>query len=955
MLRNTVRSEIGGQEAGTPPCVVLETNIGLDGNAASQLLEIDNRKLVARDEHGNNRREWRLSDIDGFRIEPSLGSCFLQARVAGQWVDLIRRPGGVDQQVTESLSWLDACRREVGRNGRPLARLDAASSAGPSDNRPPPRSSRRWRTMVQLLALLRPFRGSVLLLIALSLGAVTVEVLPPLLQGYLVDHVLQPEIAKDPQAQLVLLLAAIVAGLLLVRLAATLVGIWKGRVSSRVGTSMTANLRNDLVRKLNELPLNFYDKNQVGMLMSQVAYDTETLHTLVYHATSGVLLQSLQLAGISVMLIYLNPRLALISLIPMPLIIAGSWYFTRCLQPRHHHYWEAVGKQAAALMGMLSGIRVVKSFVQEDREIRRFDESSRRLRDSRFSVDTSTSTFAAAIGFLFAIGTLAAWFLGGRDVLFGQMTLGALTAFLQYLAMFYAPLTSIAESTTWFANFFSVSRRICDLLDTPSESGSPRPQAARPPFQGRVELRDVSFGYDKSRPVLHDIGFTVEPGEMVGVVGRSGSGKSTLVNLIARLYDVDAGQVLVDGVDVREMDLRQLRRHVGMVPQEPFLFRGSIADNVAYGNAQAAPGQILLAARQADAHDFIMRMPLAYSTQLGEGGSGLSGGERQRLSIARALLFNPTILILDEATASVDAESERSICRAIRRWARAPCTHGRRTAIVIAHRLSTLQDADRLLVFDQGRLIEQGTQPELLARGGLYSRLLRLQQGSVQEDGRFGDPVVAALATSGAETVAFHADGDGAAFSSQAPRGRVPSRSISRDATEEGDDYGLRWLDPGVATITGGSQATLCLRADGENIDNAYAVCALPAAYEQRYISLRRCDSSGHEQEVGLIASLADWPRVVQEAVCRSLRRRYLMRQVREIRQIGTSGNQLVLSVRTDSATVDLRLEKPGEGSQPFGNNGMLLTDASGSYYIIPDRGALPKWQQRLLTLYFGD
>ena len=201
---------------------------------------------------------------------------------------------------------------------------------------------------------------------------------------------------------MLLLLAAIVAGLLLVRLAAALVGIWKGRVSSRVGTSMTANLRNELVRKLNELPLSFYDKNQVGMLMSQVAYDTETLHTLVYHATSGVLLQSLQLAGISVMLVYLNPELALITLAPMPLIIAGSWYFTRCLQPRHHHYWEAVGKQAAALMGMLSGIRVVKSFVQEDREIRRFGESSRRLRDSRLSVDTSTSTFATGMGFLFA-------------------------------------------------------------------------------------------------------------------------------------------------------------------------------------------------------------------------------------------------------------------------------------------------------------------------------------------------------------------------------------------------------------------------------------------------------------------------------------------------------------------------------------------------------------------------
>ncbi len=580
-----------------------------------------------------------------------------------------------------------------------------------------------------------------------------------MLQARLVDHVLKPAVAGSPQGELLLLLSAIVAGLLLVRLAAALVGIWKGRVSSWVGTSMTANLRNELVRKLNELPLSFYDKNQVGMLMSQVAYDTETLHTLIYHVTSGVFLQSLQLAGISAMLVYLNPRLALVTLLPMPLIIAGSWYFTRCLQPRHHHYWEAVGKQAAALMGMLSGIRVVKSFVQEDREIRRFGESSRRLRDSRLAVDTSTSTFAAGMGFLFAVGTLAAWYLGGRDVLFGQMTLGALMAFLQYLAMFYTPLTSIAESTTWFANFFSVSRRICDLLDTPGESRRPEPPVALDRVQGRVELRDVSFGYDKSRPVLSDISFTIAPGEMIGVVGRSGSGKSTLVSLIARLYDADHGQILIDGVDVRELDPRQLRRQIGMVPQEPFLFRGAVAENIAYGNAQAAPEQILLAAKQADAHDFIMRMPLAYSTQLGEGGSGLSGGERQRLSIARALLFDPAILILDEATASVDAESERAICRAIRRWAR------RRTAIVIAHRLSTLQDADRLFVFDQGRLIEQGTQEELLSRGGLYSTLLRLQC-NLNEGRLHAGPAVGADAMSGVETMAAYADGDEVEFPS---------------------------------------------------------------------------------------------------------------------------------------------------------------------------------------------
>ena len=271
---------------------------------------------------------------------------------------------------------------------------------------------------------------------------------------------------------------------------------------------------------------------------------------------------------------------------------------------------------------------------------------------------------------LFALGGLAVWYLGGRDVLSGAMTLGSLMAFLAYLAMFYTPLTTIAESTAWFANFVGISRRIGELLDVPSERGIARPEIASEPHaagRGEIEFQDVSFGYDKGRPVLKHVSFAVTPGEIVGVTGRSGSGKSTLVSLIGRFYEADGGRVLVNGVDAREIDPRDLRRQIGMVPQDPFLFRGSVAENVAYGRGPATEEetkkrieeQILAAAGQADAHGFIMQMPFAYDSQLGEGGTGLSGGQRQRLCIARALLIDPSILILDEATACVDAESER--------------------------------------------------------------------------------------------------------------------------------------------------------------------------------------------------------------------------------------------------------------------------------------------------------
>ena len=344
------------------------------------------------------------------------------------------------------------------------------------------------------------------------------------------------------------------------------------------------------------------------------------------------------------------------------------------------------------------------------------------------------STFTAAMGLLFALGGLVVWYIGGRDVLFGSMTLGSLMAFLAYLAMFYAPLTTIAESTTWFASFYSTSRRICALLDVPSESEQAQPAVPLGRFHGGVEFQDVSFGYDRSRPVLQDISFAIEPGEMVGVVGRSGSGKSTLVSLIGRLVPVRC----------RAHPHRRQRRAAGESPGASPPDRHGPPGTVLCSAARwrrTSPMAMHKPRRKRSswppgtpiAHEFIMRMPFAYETQLGEGGSGLSGGERQRLSIARALLFDPAILILDEATASVDAESERAICQGIRRWARAPGQagrargRGRRTTIVIAHRLSTLRDADRLLVFDQGRLVEQGTPAELLEQGGLYSTLASIQ------------------------------------------------------------------------------------------------------------------------------------------------------------------------------------------------------------------------------------
>lgn len=944
-----------------PPAVLVATTLNLRGEPDRQRLVVEDQRLAVEDDQRGIVRHWERSTVAAVRIEPAFGSYFVQALVAGQWIDLLRAPGEPPADLVQWTTHFDPA-----GDADALPSDDEASPAPDESASPPavtawlaPRqpaaAASGWRTALRMAALFRPFRASAGLLLLLSIGAVAVEIAPPMLQRVLVDQVLQVEAPAGRFQEVSLLLLAIVAGLLLIRLVATGVAVWKGAVASRVGTSLTAELRDKLVAKLNALPLAFHDRQQAGMLMSRVAYDTENLHTLLYHLTSGLLLQSAQMAGIGAMLFYLNPKLAAVTLLPMPLILAASWYFTRYLNPRHQHYWDAVGQQASALSGMLAGIRVVKAFVQERREVERFRTSSHRLRDSRQVVDVATAVFSALTGLLFALGGLGVWYIGGRDVLFGQMTLGSLMAFLAYLAMFYTPLTSMTEATTWFSNFITAARRIFDLLDTPGEDQPASPTAALP-RTGQVEFAGVSFGYDKTRPVLKDVSFRIPPGEIVGVVGRSGSGKSTLVSLIARLYEADAGRVLVGGVDVRQCSPGQLRRLIGMVPQEPFLFRGSIAENVCYGQPEATPEQILRAAKLADAHDFVLRRPLAYQSLLGEGGGGLSGGERQRLSIARALLIDPAILILDEATASIDVESERAICRALRRFSRS------RTTIAIAHRLSTLQDADRLLVFDQGRLIEQGSPGELLAQGGLYSTLVRIQ-GNLAENRR---RVESALRDQGSTAAVRVADFDPEAeFSATLPvdEAAPPSsngqhRPAADDADEDRCAGELRWLDPATTQITAAAAGMLRVTCPEGTYPETTVVRAFPGRFDEEYLSLRHREPSGRDAEVGLIRTLAAWPAASAAAVRDVLARRYLWHNVAELRAIHTRGQLLSFQVRLEGAAAAptrFDVDRSASAVQRFGDCGLLLRDTQGEYYRLSDPARLPRRQRRLLNLYFGD
>lgn len=875
-------------------------------------------------------RTFQFEHIDGCRIQTEIGSGYLQVCHAEVWVDLLRFSNRLTPQFRDIAGKLEQLRRFGEFQVEPTdndSTTSQSSTTGSSTSRSQ-RSLRLLQTLGRVFHLLRPFRSKAILIGVLSLVTVAIELVPPWLQKILVDNIVTGKGPTSPIASLLSMLAIIVCCLALVRFISAVLAVWKSKLSSDIGTRLTADLRMQMVDKLQRLSVSYHDRNQVGMLMSRVSYDTEAMHTFMYQISGGFVLQLLQLVAIGVMLFVLNAKLAILTLLPMPLVLGVSWLYCRYLYARHHNYWDAVGHQATALTSLLSGIRVVKSFTQEPREHSRFSSTSERLRESRLGLDLANATFSSLIGFLFGLGGLIVWYVGGRDVLAQEMTLGSLMAFLAYLSMFYAPLTTLSEGATWISSFLAASHRIFELLDTPVTVEEPATPQSAEQLKGHIKFDHVSFSYDDQKPALEDISFEIQQGESIGIVGRSGSGKSTLVYLISRLYDVDTGTINIDGIDVRRINSTQLRRHVGMVLQEPFLFEGTVASNIAYGDPNAALETIIASAKAASAHDFILRMPFSYETLLGEGGTGLSGGERQRVSIARAILYDPKILILDEATSSIDTESERLIQQAVERFSQG------RTTLAIAHRLSTLESVDRLLVLDQGKLIEQGTHQELMATSGVYARLTRLQFGAAHEGGQS----LAATAISDAEQIDVNSDnGDE----------NIPDTSAG--------DWEVRWLQPQDAQFFLGLHEILTLSLDGEQYAAVYTVRAFPATHSEAYLSIRYADASGHDRELGMIRQLDEWPASTQELIRRSLNRRYLLRRVNGLVAVREDNGFVNCSADTDDGRIDFVVHNNSRSVKHFGYNGRLLTDLDQNHFLIPDLDLLPMLQRRLFRQFFRE
>lgn len=569
------------------------------------------------------------------------------------------------------------------------------------------------RVIMRLLAYLKPHRGKM----AGAVMAMFVVTGLTLLTPYLVAQAIDKYIVEGDRSgltRIAVYTAAAFAGIFAAASAQTYLLSW-------VGQKVLATLRSQLFHHLQRLPVGYHDTNIVGVTVSRVINDVGVINELLSQGLVTLVGDTLLLVGIIVVMFTMSPKLALLTFCVLPLMALATTLFARRAQSAFRATRTSVAAVVGNLAENIAGMRVIQAFAQEDATQMRFSSVNSANRDANISAMSLSFVFLPSVEFLSMTATAIVLWFGGLAVARDEITLGIVVAFLAYVTRFFNPIQELSQLYTTMQQAMAGGERVIDLLDTEPKVADPEDGAEMPPITGRVVLKDVIFAYKPDEPVLRGINLTIEPGQTVALVGPTGAGKTSIANLIARYYDVTDGAVTIDGVDVREVTQQSLHRQMGLVPQDPFLFTGTIRDNIRFGVPAADDQAVEAAAKSANAHEFIMALPDGYDTEVMEGGSNLSVGQRQLICIARAVLADPRILILDEATASVDTVTEALIQDALDRLLEG------RTSVVIAHRLSTIRNADMICAVSDGQIVERGTHSELLTHGRLYATLYARQ------------------------------------------------------------------------------------------------------------------------------------------------------------------------------------------------------------------------------------
>ncbi|MEJ6951853.1 ABC transporter ATP-binding protein [Natronospora cellulosivora (SeqCode)] len=591
----------------------------------------------------------------------------------------------------------------------------------------------------RLMSYIKPHKTMFIIAFVLLAFVTYISLLPPLVNRVLIDDVLVPatgggnELAAEsgflsnflisfaPRGS-ISLLAVIVGLMFIINLLTSVMSTARMYLISWLGQKVIVDMRRNVYEHMQNLSLRFYNKESTGQLMSRVTSDVNRLQHFLSHDLQMLGQDVFTIILIIVILFNLSYFLTFLIILPAPLLVFLTFYFRNRLRRIYRSLWKKYAAINTVLADTIPGIRVVKAFAQEDKELDKFNHRNQQAFEGEIDSLKMRTIYQPTMQFLTFLGTITIWWFGGKQVIEGSLTIGTLMAFTGYMWQFYRPVQNLCNMNHRFQRIATSADRVFEVLDTQTDVVDAVDAYQLPEIKGELEFKDVSFTYEKEDNVLKDISFQVKPGEIIGLVGHSGAGKTTLINLICRFYDPQNGSIVIDGHDISEITTESLRQQIGVVLQEPFLFRGTIAENIAYGRPDASLAEIIAAAKAANSHDFIVDFPDAYETYVGERGVRLSGGQKQRISIARALLKDPRILILDEATASVDTETEAKIQEALERLVKG------RTTFAIAHRLSTLRNADRLLVLEKGEIAEMGSHDELLEEDGIYARLYNMQR-----------------------------------------------------------------------------------------------------------------------------------------------------------------------------------------------------------------------------------